>query len=50
MGPKVEAACEFVESTGEIAMIGALNNTSAILAGNAGTLITGTAAQTTYWD
>jgi carbamate kinase len=39
MGPKVEAACEFVERTGGIAGIGALEDAAAILAGEAGTLI-----------
>lgn len=39
MGPKVEAACEFVEETGGIAGIGQLQDAQAILAGEAGTLI-----------
>jgi carbamate kinase len=39
MGPKVEAACRFVETTGGIAAIGALENAGGILAGSAGTLV-----------
>lgn len=40
MGPKVEAACEFVARTGAVAGIGTLDAAAAILAGEAGTLIT----------
>jgi carbamate kinase len=40
MGPKVEAACEFVEQTGAMAGIGRLDKALAILRGEAGTLIT----------
>ncbi len=40
MGPKVEAACRFVEATGHAAAIGSLNDAVAILAGTAGTTIT----------
>ncbi len=50
MGPKVDAACDFVEATDGIAGIGALKDAAAILAGNAGTLITRSAGQTAYWD
>jgi carbamate kinase len=39
MGPKVEAACAFVAKTGGIAAIGALTDASAMLIGEAGTLI-----------
>ena len=39
MGPKVEAACRFVESTGGIAAIGALEDAVRIVAGDAGTLV-----------
>lgn len=39
MGPKVEAACDFVEATGGIAGIGALDQATAILEGRAGTLV-----------
>ena len=41
MGPKVEAACDFVESTGGLAGIGALGDAAAILRGDRGTRITG---------
>ncbi len=39
MGPKVEAACRFVEATGRRACIGALGDLAAILAGDAGTAV-----------
>lgn len=39
MGPKVEAACRFVERTGGTAAIGALRDAAQILAGNAGTIV-----------
>ena len=39
MGPKVEAACRFVETTGRMAAIGRLDQTVALLAGQAGTTI-----------
>lgn len=42
MGPKVEAACRFVETTGGTAAIGRLEDTAAILAGTAGTILTPT--------
>jgi carbamate kinase len=41
MGPKVDAACRFVEHTGAMAAIGALTEAAAILAGRAGTIVTG---------
>jgi carbamate kinase len=41
MGPKVEAACRFVEATGGIAAIGALEDAALILAGEAGTTVAG---------
>jgi carbamate kinase len=40
MGPKVEAACAFVEATGGSAGIGSLSDALAILQGKSGTLIT----------
>ena len=40
MGPKVEAACRFVENTGGLAGIGRMNDVVEILAGTAGTIIT----------
>ena len=39
MGPKVEAACTFVEDTGGVAVIGALEEIEAMVAGTAGTRI-----------
>jgi carbamate kinase len=39
MGPKVEAACDFVAATGRRAAIGALPEIAAIVAGDAGTLV-----------
>jgi carbamate kinase len=50
MGPKVEAACEFVEQTGGIAAIGRLQDAAAILAGGAGTVVDRNAAETIWWD
>ena len=43
MGPKVEAACEFARDTGKAAAIGALADLPAIVAGGAGTTISGAA-------
>jgi carbamate kinase len=40
MGPKVEAACRFVEATGGQAAIGRLGDAAALLAGTAGTVVT----------
>lgn len=40
MGPKVEAACRFVERGGGMAAIGALADAAAILEGTAGTIVT----------
>lgn len=40
MGPKVEAACRFVELTGETAAIGRLEDAVKIINGEAGTIIT----------
>jgi carbamate kinase len=39
MGPKVEAACRFVEATGKVAAIGRLDAAAALLTGEAGTTI-----------
>lgn len=39
MGPKVEAACRFVEATGRRAAIGAIEDAEAILEGRAGTIV-----------
>ena len=40
MGPKVDAVCRFVELTGDMAAIGRLQDAEAIMAGEAGTIIT----------
>jgi carbamate kinase len=39
MGPKVEAACRFVEATGKVAGIGRLDAAAALLTGEAGTTV-----------
>ena len=39
MGPKVDAACRFVEATGKPAMIGCLDDADELLAGTAGTVV-----------
>jgi carbamate kinase len=39
MGPKVKAACAFVEQTGGKAVIGSINDTQALLRGDAGTTV-----------
>ncbi|GAA4944495.1 carbamate kinase [Nonomuraea thailandensis] len=40
MGPKVEAVCRFVETTGDMAAIGRLEDAGSILGGSAGTIVT----------
>jgi carbamate kinase len=40
MGPKVAAACSFVERTGRIAVIGSIEDTGALVRGEAGTVVT----------
>ena len=39
MGPKIDAVCRFVEATGKPAAIGRLGDAAALLAGEAGTLV-----------
>ena len=39
MGPKVRAACSFVEQTGRPAAIGSIQHTAALVRGEAGTVI-----------
>ena len=39
MGPKVEAACPFVEQTGKAAAIGSIEDTQALVRGEAGTRV-----------
>jgi len=41
MGPKVEAACRFVEAGGERAVITSLDRIADAVAGRAGTVVTG---------
>ena len=48
MGPKVEAACEFVQRTGKTAAIGALADIGRILSGEAGTLVSGSFSALEY--
>ena len=40
MGPKVEAACRFVDETGHPAIIGSLDDAAAVIRGDAGTIVT----------
>jgi carbamate kinase len=40
MGPKVRAACAFVEETGGLAAIGSISDTPALLRGESGTIVT----------
>lgn len=49
MGPKVEAACDFVRTTGGRAGIGALEDACAIFEGRAGTLISNDVDAIEYW-
>ena len=44
MGPKVKAACQFVERTGDFAAIGSIDDAPALLAGTAGTRVIATPA------
>ena len=48
MGPKVRAACSFVEETGGLAAIGSISDTPALLRGEAGTIVTREAAGIEY--
>jgi carbamate kinase len=45
MGPKVEAACDFVEATGHMAAIGRLEDAEALVKGSAGTVVCGPASR-----
>jgi carbamate kinase len=49
MGPKVEAAVEFAESTGKTAAIGALADVTRIARGEAGTLLTREAGEVEFY-
>ena len=50
MGPKVEAACDFVRKAGGMAAIGTLENAAAILSGTAGTQITASASAIEWYE
>ncbi len=50
MGPKVQAAIEFVEHSGGSACIGTLADATAIMNGEAGTLISKEVSKTVWWD
>jgi len=50
MGPKVEAACDFVNRTGGVAGIGRLEDARMIMGGEAGTVIARDADGIEYWD
>jgi len=50
MGPKVEAACRFVERTGGWAAIGALADGQTIIAGEAGTVVRRDVPVLSYWE
>lgn len=50
MGPKVEAACQFAQKTGNSAAIGALADLPDILKGNAGTTIVSNEKQLVWHD
>jgi carbamate kinase len=45
MGPKVKAACRFVEQTGGRAVIGSIADTEALLRGEAGTTVASDGAE-----
>jgi carbamate kinase len=49
MGPKVQAACDFVRATGGEAGIGSLEDAVAIMEGRAGTLVVPDADGLEYW-
>jgi len=50
MGPKVQAAVEFVEQSGGAACIGSLADATAIMNGEAGTLISQEVTETVWWN
>jgi carbamate kinase len=50
MGPKVEAACRFVERTGGTAAIGRLEEIQELLDGRAGTQVSADGPQFEYRD
>ena len=50
MDPKVQAAIEFVEQSGGLACIGTLKDATAIINGEAGSLISKEVSATVWWD
>jgi len=50
MGPKIEAACHFVETTGKAASIGTLRDAEGLVNGTAGTLITNDAKGIDWYE
>jgi carbamate kinase len=50
MGPKVEAACRFVERTGGVAAIGSLDDVEKLLDGRAGTQVSADGPELEYRD
>jgi len=44
MGPKIDAVCQFIDAGGSLAAIGALDDAAALLRGEAGTVLRGSAA------
>jgi len=48
MGPKIDAACRFVEATGKPALIGSLDEAADLLNGTRGTVIEAAASSTTH--
>jgi carbamate kinase len=50
MGPKVEAACRFVEAIGRMAAIGRLDAAAALLRGAAGTIVSRSAVMSAWVD
>ncbi len=50
MGPKIEAACRFVEAGGRIGAIGALDEATAILRGDAGTMVVADSDPGSAWS
>ena len=50
MGPKVQAAIEFVEQSGGTVCIGTLEDATAMMNGEAGTLISNEVTETVWWD
>ena len=49
MGPKVEAACRFVEATGQRAAIGSLAGAPGVVRGEAGTQVLGATSRSARW-